>query len=210
MLYESRSYTLHPGKLPEYLSLFTADNAVVDLLRPHLRGFWFTEGGRLNRVHHLWQYESRAARAEARGALARRPEMGAFFGKVTPLLQAQESWMLQGTVAVPVQGSTGGVFDRLSLDVSADGSEATGRALDAFASVLGEQFELVADLRGHAFETAGPLRNALFVLRSASLDQRDACWQRATPALQDVAVAHLPHTRLETELVLPVPFSPWR
>ncbi|NDH54359.1 MAG: hypothetical protein EBY24_20825 [Betaproteobacteria bacterium] len=125
MLYESRSYALHPGKLPEYLAAFGGDSEVLAILARRLAGFWITESGQLNGVHHLWRYENRAARAAARAAMAGEPAMGRFFSKVTPLLQTQHSRLLAGQIAQGNATRTGGVYDRVRLVLRPD---AAGRA----------------------------------------------------------------------------------
>src|SRR5262245_57500717 len=59
MIYELRTYTLQPGKQPEYLKLnaevgrkIRGDNYGI------LRGSWTTETGVLNQYVHLWEYPS--------------------------------------------------------------------------------------------------------------------------------------------------------
>lgn len=209
MLYESRSYALHPGKLPEYLTSFGGDAEVLAILGRHLAGFWINESGPLNGVHHLWRYESRAARAAARAAMAGEPAMGRFFGKVTPLLQTQHSRLLAGEVASGDAARAGGVYDRVRLVLRPDAGEVGERLADALHATLARHFEPVANLRDRMFESAGPLTEALFVLRSASLDERDQHWAKANPALCELGgLGTL--ANVQSELVLPAAFSPWR
>ncbi|MDB5871620.1 MAG: hypothetical protein JWQ07_1062 [Ramlibacter sp.] len=208
MIIESRSYRLHPGKLPEYLAGFAAGEGVLELLAPHLRGFWFSESGELNRVHHLWRYESRQARAAARAQLAANPLMGRFFAKVTPLLEHQHSQVMTGDLAEGNPARSGGVYDRIILRAAplAAGAE---RLADQLGAALERHFEIVAKLKARTFEGAGSLREALFVVRSASLDERDQRWSGASGALSDIrhdgAIA-----ALEGQLMLPAAFSRWR
>ncbi|MEM7545223.1 MAG: NIPSNAP family protein [Pseudomonadota bacterium] len=69
MIYELRSYDLGIGKLPGYLRLF--ETVGYDILCRYARpvGYWFTETGTLNRIHHMWAYDDRAERAKKRAAL---------------------------------------------------------------------------------------------------------------------------------------------
>ena len=72
MIHELRTYTLHPGKLGQYI------DHVANLAVPirgdrfgKLLGYWSTELGTLNQVVHLWEHADFAARTAARAALAK-------------------------------------------------------------------------------------------------------------------------------------------
>ena len=59
MVYELRTYTLAPGKMPEYLK------AAETIGRPARgnnygvnHGYWTSEFGALNQIWHLWKYDS--------------------------------------------------------------------------------------------------------------------------------------------------------
>lgn len=70
MIHELRSYVLQPGKAMAYLELFrTLGVARVSRFLP-MGGYWLTDSGRLNVIHHLWIYESLEERAAARAAFA--------------------------------------------------------------------------------------------------------------------------------------------
>ena len=70
MIHELRSYVLQPGKAMAYLELFrTLGVARVSRYLP-MGGYWLTDSGRLNVIHHLWIYESLEERAAARAAFA--------------------------------------------------------------------------------------------------------------------------------------------
>ena len=65
MIYEFRTYTLHPRTLPEFLKRFG------DALEPRLKlsklaAFWYTEIGPLNQVIHVWPYENTLERTKIR------------------------------------------------------------------------------------------------------------------------------------------------
>ncbi|MBD1549392.1 NIPSNAP family protein [Roseibium aggregatum] len=70
MLYELRAYDLIAGKAPAYLELFRT--AGVQYVTRHLpmAGYWLTDSGTLNRIYHLWIYESLEERAACRARLA--------------------------------------------------------------------------------------------------------------------------------------------
>lgn len=84
MIYELRSYVLASARFAEYVATFAERPAVVEVLRPYLRGFWSSESGILNRVMHLYEYRDRAERLAVRTARAQVPVMRSFYGDVRP------------------------------------------------------------------------------------------------------------------------------
>ena len=70
MVYEFRTYTLAPGKMPEYLK------AAETIGRPARgnnygvnHGYWTSEFGALNQIWHLWKYDSYEERTRLRTEL---------------------------------------------------------------------------------------------------------------------------------------------
>ena len=70
MVYELRTYTLIPGKMPEYLK------AAETIGRPARgqnygvnHGYWTSEFGALNQIWHLWKYDSYEERTRLRAEL---------------------------------------------------------------------------------------------------------------------------------------------
>jgi len=70
---ELRTYSLKPAHFPAYLKM---SNEKFHLRTQHskLNGFWIHDLGGLNKVTHLWEYESLADRANVRAKLAADPE----------------------------------------------------------------------------------------------------------------------------------------
>lgn len=92
LIYELRSYRLHPGKAPLYLRFLHEGGAAIVSRHLPLAAFWMTETGRLNMLHHLWVYEDLDDRAERRAALmADKDWTEGFIPKAFPLLVEQES-----------------------------------------------------------------------------------------------------------------------
>lgn len=69
MFFELRTYDLKPGKAPAYLEFFRSFG--VGLVTRHLPmgGYWMVESGTLNRIEHLWIYESWVERDACRASL---------------------------------------------------------------------------------------------------------------------------------------------
>jgi hypothetical protein len=210
MICEYRSYRLQPGRLQEYVGLFQAHSGVLDLLRPHLHGFWTAESGRLNVVHHLWRYESRQARANARAAIAAAPFTPKFFAAVTPLLQAQSSFAFEGELHAPMAVDPPGCYDLFEVSMRPDALPvASDRALADLGHALSQGFVPVATLRRGWLETAGPVAQALYIVRSTSFAERQ---RNCAAAHEGLALAAGRGAIAETShaLLIAAPFSPWR
>jgi hypothetical protein len=96
MLYDLRSYTFAPGDALKYLVLFQEEGLPLVTRHLPMLGYWLTEGGELNVIHHLWAYRDLADRADRRASLAGDREwMEVFTPKaIFPLIKAQRSAFL--------------------------------------------------------------------------------------------------------------------
>ncbi len=95
MIVEERIYTLHPGKVPEYMKHYEAEGLAVQTRHlPRMVGYFTTEIGPLNQVIHMWGYDSLDQRAERRAALGADPAWQAYVAKIRPLIITQESKIL--------------------------------------------------------------------------------------------------------------------
>jgi len=92
MFVEERMYTLHPGKVPDYLKLYQEEGlALQTSLLPAMAGYYSTEVGTLNMVVHMWAYEDLKQRAECRAKMLADPAWQAYVKKVQPLVVHQET-----------------------------------------------------------------------------------------------------------------------
>ncbi len=95
MLYEWRTYSFAPGAALRYLEAFRSDGLPLVTRHLPLLGYWLTECGRLNVLHHLWVYADFADRAACRAALAADVEWTQGFGpRAFPMIAAQETAIL--------------------------------------------------------------------------------------------------------------------
>ncbi|WP_232076983.1 NIPSNAP family protein [Variovorax sp. PBL-E5] len=90
-----RSYVLLPGKLPEFMRLMGTEGiAIEQRVLGRMLGFYSTEIGAINKVIHLWAYDSFEDRQCRRAQLAAHPEWAAFVLKVLPLIQDMNNEIL--------------------------------------------------------------------------------------------------------------------
>src|ERR1700704_3029962 len=113
MIYELRTYTLLPGKQPDYLKL----NAEVGRkIRGDkygkLEGSWTTEFGTLNQYVHLWAYPDLVERERLRGELSKNDAGSkACARRIRPLLLAQENKILSAQLPLKPPADGGHVYE---------------------------------------------------------------------------------------------------
>lgn len=101
MIYEWRSYRFAPGKAAAYLAAFQAEGLPLVTRHLPMLGYWLTECGRLNVLHHLWAYRDLEDRTARRLRLAADADWTGGFGpRAFPMIEEQESLFL-----TPVSGS---------------------------------------------------------------------------------------------------------
>ena len=113
MIYELRTYTFHPGKLPAYLDLAQQVGRPVrgnDYGVNH--GYWTTEFGTLNQCWHLWSYASHEERERLRAELAKNERWTKeYVANVRPLLQRQDIRFLSVISDLKPPAASGGVYE---------------------------------------------------------------------------------------------------
>jgi len=113
MIYELRTYTFHPGKLPAYLDLARSVGRPVrgnDYGTNH--GYWTSEFGTLNQIWHLWSYESHAERNRLRGELARNERWTKeYVPNIRPLIMRQDIRFLDLVSGINPPEQQGGIYE---------------------------------------------------------------------------------------------------
>jgi hypothetical protein len=113
MIYELRTYTLHPGTMPKYLEL------AEKVGRPARgnnygmnHGYWTSEFGQLNQIWHLWSYDSYDERTRLRGELAKNEKwVKEYVPGIRPFLQRQDLRLMNAVVEPRPPAGTGNVYE---------------------------------------------------------------------------------------------------
>lgn len=96
MLFEWRAYDFAPGMAPRYLDLFQSTGLAHVTRHLPFAGYWLTDSGPLNRLYHLWIYESLSERATLRaGLMADRDWVEGFVPQGFPMIAAQHSTLMR-------------------------------------------------------------------------------------------------------------------
>ena len=95
MIVEQRTYTLHIGKVAEYLRLYEAEGMETQKrILGRMVGYYSCESGDVNQVIHLWGYDDLNDRAQRRAALFQDPTWLAYIPRIMPLIITQEARFL--------------------------------------------------------------------------------------------------------------------
>jgi hypothetical protein len=105
MIVEERIYTLHIGKVPEYLKLYEAEGlAVQTRILGNLLGYYQVEFGPQNQIVHMWGYSDLSDRQSRRKALVQDPGWKDYVKKIRPLVRNQENKLLLPAPFMQAQG----------------------------------------------------------------------------------------------------------
>ncbi len=107
MIVDMRMYTIHPGRMGPTVDFLA--NKAVPIQRRHLGapiGYFATDIGPLNRLVHLWLYESLADRETKRAALFSDPDWADVKAEMARAghSQFQENWILKPLPFSPIGG----------------------------------------------------------------------------------------------------------
>jgi hypothetical protein len=103
MIYEQRTYTLQPGKVPAFLEIFEREMLPVVTKHLHMVGFWYTEIGELNQVVHMWAFEDLNHRATQRQKFLTDPALTNVLPKIREITVKQESKILMSAPFSPLK-----------------------------------------------------------------------------------------------------------
>jgi NIPSNAP protein len=104
MLFELRTYTIRPGRLPAYVSDFERRGLPIITRYAELIAYWVAEVGALNQVVHVWAYRDAAHRAEQRARLYSDPDWTeGYLPTALDDVQHQESRLLTAAAFSPLQ-----------------------------------------------------------------------------------------------------------
>ena len=96
MIVEERMYTLHPGKVPEYLKAYEAEGMPIQKrILGNMFGYFFNEVGTQNQIIHLWYYDNFAEREKRRAEMAADPGWQAYTAKVRAFISFQETRIMR-------------------------------------------------------------------------------------------------------------------
>jgi hypothetical protein len=213
MIHELRTYAIKPGKLAEYVERSGAIGRPIRGDRyGTLLGYFSTEHGALNQVVHLWEFADLGARAAARAGLARDERWVKEYLPVSgPLLDRQENMILNPVDWRPA-GPPAGPHGVYELRVYRTHPGKAPQWLGLFREIMPVR-EKYSSPVGIWSTEIGPLNTVVHLwayrdgnhraeVRGAAL--RDPAWQafvqQASPLLQV----------MESKVLVPTAFSPWR
>ncbi len=104
MIVEERTYTLKPGTVQLYYQDYNPRGlAIQTRILGNLIGYFHTEIGELNRVVHLWGYDSLAERERRRKALFEDQEWLAYLAQSPDIVVDMQSRILVPAPFSPIR-----------------------------------------------------------------------------------------------------------
>jgi hypothetical protein len=104
MIVEERTYTLKPGTVHVYYEDYNPRGlAIQTRILGNLIGYFHTEIGELNRVVHLWGYDSLAEREKRRKALFEDKDWLEYLTQSPDIVVAMESRILVPAPFSPIR-----------------------------------------------------------------------------------------------------------
>lgn len=93
MIIDHRTYTTHPGKLNEFVKIYSERGFKIQskYLGDCIGWYISMDVGELNQAIHLWRYKDITDRAERRKKMNADPEWQAYLVDAMPLLQKMEN-----------------------------------------------------------------------------------------------------------------------
>jgi len=202
MLYEFRTYTLHPRTLSEFLKRWT------DALEPRLKlsklaAFWYTEIGPLNQVIHVWPYENALERARIR---AEAVKQGIWPPKTSEFVADMKSEFFEALpFSPPLSPSSNGPYFEMRSYVIKPGSMPA--MAQRWQEYLPGRLKL-SPLTGVFTSDVGGLNQWVHIWAYKSLDERIAVRKKATAEGIWPPPGDSPVIKQETKILLAAPFSP--
>ena len=113
MMFELRTYTFHPGKLPEYMKLIAeVGRKIRGDNYGKFEGGWTTEFGTLNQYVHLWSYPDLNERERLRAELQKNETWSReYVAKIRPLIQAQQNKILSSVTPFKPPADAGNIYE---------------------------------------------------------------------------------------------------
>ena len=104
MLYDLRTYTLHPGKTKQYMEIYVAEALPVQLEHlGRLVGYFTSEVGPLNQAIHIWAYADAGDRDARRERMFSDDRFARAAEKLYPLIQSQQNVLMKPTPFSPLK-----------------------------------------------------------------------------------------------------------
>ena len=202
MIYEFRTYTLHPRSLPEFLKRWT-EALPKRLEYSPLSAFWYTEIGPLNQVIHVWGYKDTNERAKIRADVVK---AGIWPPKTSEFIAEMRSDILEPLPFSPkLEPSNHGPFFEMrsyTMQAGTMGQMAAGWEKHLPARTA------MSPLIGVYTSDIGGLNQWVHIWAYKSLDERVAVRKAAMAKGVWPPPSPTPMVRQETKILLAAPFSP--
>jgi hypothetical protein len=202
MIFEFRTYTLHPRTLPEFVKRF-GDALERRLTYSKLAAFWYTEIGPLNQVIHVWPYDNALERSKIR---AQAVKDGAWPPKVSEFIAEMKAEIFEPLAfSPPMSPSNDGPYFEMRSYTLKPG--AIPEMAQRWQEHLPARTKL-SPLTGLFTSDVGGLNQWVHIWAYKSLDQRVEVRKKAVASGSWPPPGSGTTLKQETKILLAAPFSP--
>lgn len=104
MIFDMRTYTIAPGQVDRYLDIYqSAALPVQQKILGRLEGYFISQIGDLNKLVHIWSYDSFEDRERRRDELFNNSIFVAEAKKLYPLIEKQKNEILKPASFSPIK-----------------------------------------------------------------------------------------------------------
>ncbi|XP_073508334.1 protein NipSnap homolog 3A-like isoform X1 [Phyllobates terribilis] len=134
-LYEFRTYSIKPSMMSSFMQL-TQENFHLRTAHSELVGYWTYELGGLNKVFHIWKYDSFAHRSAVRSKLAQdKAWKENYISKALPMMDKQDNEIAYLVPWCKLQKpEKEGVYEMVSFQFKPGGPAVWGKSFRAAIS----------------------------------------------------------------------------
>ncbi|XP_075682110.1 protein NipSnap homolog 3A isoform X2 [Rhinoderma darwinii] len=134
-LYEFRTYSIKPSMMNKFMQL-TKENFHLRTAHSEMVGYWTYELGGLNKVFHIWKYDSFAHRSAVRSKLAQdKLWQENYISKASPMIDNQENEIAYLVPWCKLQKpEKEGVYEMVSFQFKPGGPAVWGESFQAAIS----------------------------------------------------------------------------
>lgn len=202
MIIEMRSYDVLPGTVKTVEERF-ADGLPHRTEYSKLAAFWHTEVGPLNRVIHVWPYESLDERARIRKEAN---DQVHWPPKISEFVTTQESKILNVAPYSPALGEAklGNIYEIRTYTVKAG---TINQMVDVWGKSLEERLKL-SPLAAVWYSELGPLNQFIHIWPYKDMAERDRIREEALKLSSWPPPSRQFLVKQESAIVVPASFSP--
>jgi len=206
MIYDVRTYTLHPGTVAEFEERFAKRKPLREK-HSQLGAFWHTDFGPLNQVIHVWPYDSLQQRMAVREAMQNDAQLSALPGGRDLIVEQQADIMIPAPFMKPLGSRNFGSGNFYEMRIYTYEPGAIAKVLEAWGKAVPER-EKLSPLAACMSSELGGLNKFVHVWVYKDSNERTRIREESRKGGNWPPQPGVRPIRQENKLLIPASFSP--